>query len=371
MKYIFYFSILLFSSLSFAFSFDSKQEVQAYACENCNETDARNIAVANAPVNNCDIFRSGSAANYCEPISKQILVPVHKTKEIFKFIVTTQIDSQNRPNVTTRLFPMTSSQSAIMHQYLTFNDELMIAINEANISSSELFPKPDFIMSKSAQGTGGNDSACESHPTAFFSNPENKRAIRKELGDKISDAFNGETAVDLTHERLVNGGGLSLGQGSGSINISFTYVNRKLIVFRGDDFDNRLAFNVHLGSDPLRDNQALFNLELNKGWTKIDGFKYGELFGGGDIDLSGVLVSNCLIDFLTKEGESDSEQPSTGGGSGTLSDPFYGLDSLNNNNPLNFCKYDKIVKTCSTTESGSTQCTSSRLTWINKCGLAN
>ncbi len=184
MKYISVILTLFFSLLSLAFPFDGKQDVQAYACEDCNEINARNIAVANAPVNNCDIFRNGSIASYCEPISKEILIPVHKTKDIYKFIVTTKIDSQNRPFVSARAFPLTSNQSAIMHSYLDFNDDLINAISEASISSSELFPKPDFIMSKSAQGAGNNDSSCDSHPTAFLSSPESKRAIRKEIEDK-------------------------------------------------------------------------------------------------------------------------------------------------------------------------------------------
>ncbi|QOL26652.1 hypothetical protein LP316_04955 [Thalassotalea sp. LPB0316] len=371
MKHVFLISTLIFSSSSFAFSLDSQQEVQAFACEDCNEIAARSIAVANAPSNSCNIFRNGRSASYCEPIAKQILIPVHKTRDIFKFIVTTQIDAQNRPYVTARSFPITPNQSEVMHQYLEFNDDLMVAISEANISSSELFPKPDFVMSKSAQGTGSNDSTCDSHPTAFLSSPENQQAISSDIGNKLSTAFRGNTAADLTHERLTSGGGISLGQGAAGIDISFSYLNRNLLVFRGDDFDNRLAFNVHLGSDPLRDNHVVFSLELNKGWTKIDGFKYGELFGGGAIDLSGVLVSNCLIDFLTKEGDSGNEPPTTGGGTGSLSDPFYGFDALNNNDPLNFCRYNKTVKTCSTTEDGNTSCTSSRITWINKCGLVN
>lgn len=363
----YYLSVYLFLLITTSTEAKAVQAEEAYACENCNSLRAEYIAIRNAPKNDCDIYRNGLAASVCEPISKDILVAVHQSGEIFKYQVTTSIDLQNYPVVSLVSSPLTSRQRALMKQYLNFNNMLVDAVHDATITSAELHSQPFSLNNGYTSTNDSHYESCESHPTAYFSSPINAQQIENQISNRISNHFDGQSAVDISYDRLFSGGGIAIGVGNASINVNLNYIERNLIVFRGTDLTNRLAFDVSVAGDVNRPNFAAFNLTLNKAFTSVDGFQYAALFGGGQVDLSGAIMSNCLLEFLEQQGESNAT-PENGGGLGSYNDPFVGTDALDNTNTLMFCQYTRKVTTCHKTSDGAKSCNTTQATWVDTCG---
>ncbi|SET62495.1 hypothetical protein [Thalassotalea agarivorans] len=342
----------------------------AFACKDCTLTEAETIAIENAPVNDCDIYRNGSTASFCEAVRQDILIPVTNTRYVYKFVVTTTIDSQNRPVVNLFRFPLTTDQTSLMNMYFDFNEEMQAAISNASIDESEMFPEPNFTITSFSPENGtsaGNE--CKNHPTQYFRGLNEKRAIRSELAARITAAINGSTAVEFTQEPLPTGGGLNLATNGAAVSVNFQYFQANQIVTRGTDFNNRLAFDVNIAGDVTSNNVAVFSLTLNKTFTKIDGLKYSELFGS-DVDLAGVGISNCLRKFLEEESEEVPEdQLPPAGGSGSFNDPFTGADANTNIDPIKFCEVPRRLKTCSTLPNGSVKCTYTTFTMLTSCGF--
>ncbi|GAA5130794.1 hypothetical protein [Thalassotalea piscium] len=338
----------------------------AFACRDCTLADAEAIAREKAPINDCDIYRNGPVASFCEAVTQEILIPVTNTKYVYKFITSTTIDSLNRPVVNLFSFPLTSDQTNLMNMFFDFYEGLQAAIQNASIHDLEMSPSPSYAMHVNGSGASDGDE-CESHPTKFFRGINEKRAIRSELAARVTTAMSGSTAVEFTQESLLGGGGINFGTTGAGISVSVQYFEVDQIVTRGTDFNNRLAFDVNISGDATRNNLAVFNLSLNTEFTKIDGFKYYEIFGS-EVDLEGVGISNCLREYFEEESEAIPEdQMPESGGSGTYNDPFTGADAFSNTNPQDLCKYNRRVKTCSTTKEGTT-CTYTQVSWLNSCG---
>ena len=366
---------LLFVSVPYSMAFpslDGNQEPAiAFACKDCDFLAAEHIAIQEAPENTCSIYRNGPNAAYCESVSQEILIPVHDTRNTFKFTVTTSINSQNIPVVSvTSFFPLTATQNSLMNQFFDLYDDFSQAVDHANMSSDELSPAPIFTTNENPMNIGAKDDACESHPISYFSDANSKRSARRGLASRIQESIGGSTAAEYQNEVLVSGGSLQFSAGADGfgvgIGVNVQYIEKNLIVFKGDDFENRLAFDLRLATDSA--NKVRFSLSLNKEWTKIDGFKYWEVFGSSGLDLASGhgLVSNCLLDFFSENTEPLDSEPTTGAGDGSFQNPFEGLGISSATNSLDFCLFTRKFKNCSTTKEGET-CTKSTVSWIGRC----
>jgi hypothetical protein len=371
MKYLLALTLLFVSvpySMAFLFPDGNQEPAIAFACKDCDFLAAEHIAVQQAPENTCSIYRNGPNAAYCESVSQEILIPVHNTRNTFKFTVTTSISSQNIPVVSvTSFFPLTATQSDLMNKYLDFYEDFSWAVSNASMSTAELSPTPIFTTDPTLS-LAAKDDACESHPSYYFANATNASKIEQSMAARVEISLNGSTGAEYTNEALPAGGGLNLTTTGGGISINFVYVRNDLMVIRGDDYANRLAFNIHIASQPTLSNLAVFSLSLNTGFTNIDGYRYGAIFGGGELDLSeDALVSNCLLDVLNENSEPTDDAPTVGGGDGRFSDPFTGAN-IPNSSPTEFCKYSRKLKTCVTDEDAVQTCSYSTFKWIARCG---
>lgn len=346
-----------------------QSKTQAYACNNCNSSEAKSIVIREAPVNNCSIYRNGRNASFCEPLSKEILIPVYKTREVFKFIVTTSINSQNRPVVNVISFPVTAAQYSVMDKFFDLYEEFEEAVSKVNHESSlnNAFYTPSY--SSKLSGAEANDYLdCSNHPIWFFANDANARNIKSRLGDSLIDFMDGKTQSEVSYESLVSSGGVQVATNGAGANIGLQYFGRNLIIFtnvgRTGGYTNRLAFDVNLGTDILNANKVNVVLSLNRMFSSIDGYGVNTIFGGANTDLSGGAISECLKKFLEDKGESIVEK--SGGGSGTAIDPFTGLEGLNNVDSNSYCKYKREYEICTETKDG-TSCRASTVEWTARC----
>jgi hypothetical protein len=371
MKFVLSIALLMMSApsvMAFPFSDGGPGQTVAFACINCDFNAAEHIAIQNAPKNTCSIYRTPPNAAYCESVSQTILIPVHDTRNVFKFNVTTSIDSQNRPVVSVdSFFPVNTLETALMSKYLDFYEEFELAVRGASITSEELLQPAVFSTNASSPASVTENDECSSHPTHYFKNLGNKRSIRGNLADRIQLSIGGDSGAEYSNEALINSGSLDVSLTGGAVSVGMQYIENSLVVTRGDSFENRLAFDVNVFSDPTSGNNALFSLTLNTSLTKIDGFKYSELFGGGNVDLSNTIISNCLVEFL-KSGDAVSDTPTSGGGDGTLEDPFVGIDVGNSNTLWDFCGYTETIRTCIDNPNGTQSCVESTYSFVARCG---
>lgn len=344
----------------------SNEPITAFACKNCSFEDAKNIAIQNAPENNCSIYENGSIATYCEPVTETILVPVHVTEDVYKFFVTTSIDSRNRPKVSVYSgFAISTIESALMTKYLDFYKDFEAAVNSASISTEELPPLPEFTSGNKSFFLSSSNDNCSSHPTKYFKGINDKREIRSNLASRITASIRGSSAAEYENEPLVSGLSIDMGIDGVGASISSHYVKNDLIVTRGNSFNNRLAFTVSLYTDPTKGNQPLFSLSLHRGLTKIDGFRYSEIFGGDNIDMTNVQMTNCLREFL-QQGEQVDESTMTGGGDGSFENPFEGGDILNGDDK-DWCRVRTKIRTCIEQPNGGQICTVTTYNWTELC----
>lgn len=344
----------------------------AFVCENCTLSEAEAIAIKEAPINSCDIYRNGNIASYCEAIIQEILIPVTSTRQVYKFTVSVTKDSYNRSVITAFSFPfLTANQTTLTNLVFDFDDELQAAITNASlvttttVDMSPLIPSfsnPDFNV-----GGGSGGGSCSSHPTEFFRGLTEKREIRSELAMRLSANIYGKTAAEFSQESLVNSIGVNFSSNGAGLQVGYEYFESNQVITYGTDFENRLAFDVQISGDVTRENMAIFSFTINEQFTKIDGLKYREIFGSSP-DLRGVPISNCLRDFLKDESEKiESSQNLPDGGTGDENDPFTGgfAESIENNTQL--CTYRRNLKTCSILPSGDEKCTKSVVTWNSAC----
>ncbi|GAC27434.1 hypothetical protein [Brumicola pallidula] len=366
--------VLLIMSTSSVIAFPSLDEsarepTAAFACKDCDLNAAKNIAIQNAPKNTCSIYQNSQNSTFCESITQTILVPVHNTENVFKFDVTTSIDSRNRPRVSvTSLMPLSTIESALMTKYIDFYKDFASAVNSASITSAELSPIPAYSLSNSAPYSSSGSNDCSSHPVSYFKGLNEKRDIRTELASRVTASIGGVTAVQYENEALVNSASVDVHVTGGGVSIGLQYVKNDLVITRGTSFENRLAFTANVYSDSTR-GRTLFSLSLNPALTKIDGFKYSEIFGGGNIDMSDVAVTDCLREFL-QDGEPVSPSTLPGGGDGTFDDPFVGPD-IPDGGRLDWCGYRTSIRTCIEQPDGGQICTVSTYSFIAPCGRLN
>jgi adhesin HecA-like repeat protein len=345
----------------------------AFPCENCTFIEAQAIAIKEAPFNSCDIWRNGSSATYCEAVMQDILIPVTSTKHVYRFIVSVTIDSQNRNEVRAFEFPfLSSNQTTLTNMFFDLNDELDFALANASIDTSigngEMYPVRAYSIPDSFN-TGGSVGNCSAHPTQWFREAQQRQEISDELTIKILPHISGQTQVELTHDKLLNSGGVNLSQGGAGVQIGFKYFEKDQVITYGEYPHNTLAFKVQFAGDISRPNTLLFNFILDKRFTRIDGFTFGDLFVDGD--LVGASMSDCLRDFLKDETESlPQEQRLPDGGSGTVDDPFTGANADNSDSPTMICRYKKSIRVCSTTEEDQvTTCMYYTIKWQDICSF--
>lgn len=363
---LFFMSMRLVMALPFAN--ENQEPTEAFVCQRCDLLEAERIAIKNAPESTCNLYQNESNVALCEPVSKEILIPVQHTQLIFRFKVTTSIGEQDLPVVNVQTLPLTATQEVLMNQYFDFYNEFKLAVGKASISSAELSPLPIFITNAIPKSVGIKEDVCASHPAYYFSNDTNKLNIHNELADRIENSIEGMVVAEYSETLFPRESFLNISRGTDKVEVNMQYVEDEFLVFRGDDFNNRLAFSVHKTADPTVSNKVVFNFSLNKAFTKIDGFKYGEIFGGGSVDLEGVIVSNCLLNLLNENSEEDlGDTPTSGGGDGSFSDPFTGVN-IPTANPHQFCKFSRKYENCNVGPNGNQQCTSSNIKWVAPCG---
>lgn len=353
---------------------DKKSQYDVYFCRDCNAVQARAIAIQQAPENSCSIYRNGRNASYCESTSKEILVPSIDSRAIYKFIITTSIDSRNRPQISLIGFPVTAKQRDLINNYFEFYNELTRAVSLANknmyLDSKKSFSQPHYI-SRAPSNSIDDSIDCSGHPTFYFSSNENARYIENNVEKSIANYFRETSFIGIKFDRLVSGLGFQIGKDSIGGNVSFQYVENDLIAFTSEDDNNRLAFDVDVRSgvgDPS--GNVRVQLRYNQSWTNIDGFQASQLFGGDETDLGNQAnASDCLRKLLRDKGEKNKreQEPEPDGGVGSGHDPITGSDADTNFNPVMRCRYSRDLKTCSTTKDGVKTCRYSTIKWIDSC----
>lgn len=137
-------AVMSISPITNAFDPDAPKE--AYACDNCNLSQARQLALLQAPINTCSIWDFGSPAMFCEPISKEVIIASNETETAYKFTVTTDIDSQNNPSVSIFSWTLNATENALVDEYFLFNrtfaNAVVSAQEELAIYSSSSVGKP-------------------------------------------------------------------------------------------------------------------------------------------------------------------------------------------------------------------------------------
>ncbi|MDC8832569.1 hypothetical protein [Alteromonas gilva] len=318
---------------------------KAYACDNCDFQAATKIATENAPDNDCKTDSKSPAESMCDPVSKTIFVPVHSNKKVFKFEVTTRIDAQNLPVVSVVPSRVLPDERVLIDKYFEFYADLEQAVNKVSAESAELAQSR---VSEMPYGTASqNDTphdSCASHPAYYFKNLGHEREIKHKLATRLRAEFKADSSV-----------------------IS-QYAQHNLLALWGDSFDNRIAFNVNFANNPANTVHPLFNLTLHKAFTKIDGFQYGELFGGNATDLTDGGISSCLTELLREKSEPDTTTATEGGGHGSFNNPFVGT-AIKTAPDSSFCQFTRNVTLCHTDSEGHRTCPATAVTWTDRCGL--
>lgn len=344
--------------------------IQAYACDDCNSLEARTIALREAPRNSCNIYRNGKNATYCESISKTVLIPSNKSREVFKFIVTSSINSSNHPQTTIITFPLSAKENALMDEYFYLHDKVQSAVSQVNRELSEQVSIPIRRYSPSEfneyQRANGNNE-CDNHPANYLSSLTFRRNTKNNLAQHITGKLSGD-AIDATYSNKLSGGGFSISRDGFGANVSYQYIENNNIAFVTTDKNNRLAFDVHVGRDPSNPDGIGIGLTLNSIFTKIDGFQFADLFNNSNSDISDASISICLRDYLEEEGQEPDNSLESSGGSGSNTDPFWGplvdgLDVLSN-----FCEYRRKATVCRTDKTGIPTCGSTVVTFTARCG---
>ncbi|NVK57655.1 MAG: hypothetical protein HWE26_18790 [Alteromonadaceae bacterium] len=318
---------------------------QAYACSNCDIRAAEKIAIEAAPDNDCKVDKSRPTTSVCEPVTKDVFIPVLSNQEVFKFTVTTRINAQNLPVVSVVPSRVLPEESAVMDKFFDFYADLEQALSKVSIATAELAQSNvnETNYTTAIQNTPQPDR-CANHPAYYFKNLGNVREIKNKLASRLRAEFKADSSV-----------------------IS-QYAQHNLLALWGDSFDNRVAFNVNFANNPANTIHPLFNLTLHKAATKIDGFQYGELFGGNTADLTDGGISSCLTELLSELAKPSAASPTHGGGDGSFGNPYVGTDT-DNAPDSSFCQFTRDVTLCNTDSEGNSECPTTAVTWIDRCGL--
>jgi len=342
---------------------------QAYLCNDCDSVTAKSIAIRQAPINQCSIYRNGPIATYCEVIYEQILIPVYQSREVFKFMVSTSINSQNRQTVSVVSVPVTANEYLLLDEYFDFHERLLNGLHSAYLALRDSYSGSSnastaFTMRSSPEDS--DDIDCSEHPIWYFYSLANKNLTTNRAKDFVKQELSGNQ-IDATYEPVLSGGGFQISNAGGGVNLNYQFIRNSLMVSTGD-MHNRLVFNVHVSNHVGDPGTAIFTLTLNRLFTEIDGLSAAELFGGNSSDLTGYPISACLKKYLEDKAESTGDDSTDfGGGTGAFQDPFTGMDAWNTSDRGMYCKYSRKYRTCSTDEDGQT-CTSTRISWVQPCG---
>ncbi|WP_423187754.1 hypothetical protein ACO1PK_05950 [Alishewanella sp. d11] len=364
----FSFLILLVTSIISCNAYANQSgALEAYACKDCSLEQAEALARLLAPINSCDIWEKGPEATFCEPVSKEVFILSHETKDVFKFNVTTTINSQNTPTISVWNMPVLAFELDLSHDYFTLYAELENAVIAAQdklmmIQPSEVSTHSNFAYH--SMGSVTQDS-CENHPTHFFKSVSNQRAIISELVGHVASEIGNSTWAEFTYERFVGGGSIGLSKGSGSIGVSLQFHQNNMAITKKYGPGNYLSFQVFALTNVATSNSLMLDLRLNKSFSKIDGVPLATLFAN-KVDLTDTVMSNCWREFLKEESEPVSTPPGNGGGSGTIDDPFL---SGGSHDAGSYCVIRRSVTTCSTDRDGDTRCVKSTVSWTDFCDL--
>jgi hypothetical protein len=342
------------------------EPVTAFACKSCSFAAAKNIAIQNAPENNCSIYQGRGNPAFCESITKTIFVPVLSTEDVFKFTVITSIGSDNRPEISVYSdLPTTAIESALMAKYFALYKDFQASVNSANISTADLPPLPEFTLGNKPFYSSSSNDDCSGHPIQYFKGKNEKTSIRTDLAAQIKVSMSGSTVAEFENEPLTNGTSIDVQITGAGASVSSQYIKNNLVLTRGDSFDNRLVFIVSLYTDPTKGNQTAFGLALHRGFTKIDGFRYSEIFGGDNVDMSDIQMSSCLREFLQGGDEVD-QSKLPGGGEGSYKVPFEGRDILNGGE-RDWCRVITTIPTCIEQTDGGQICSETTYNWTEIC----
>lgn len=341
--------------------------IEAYACNDCSLQQAQGLARLQAPINSCDIWHNGPEATFCEPVSKEVFILSHETKDVFKFNVVTNINSQNIPTISVWSLPVLPFELDLSNDYFTLYTQLENAVIAAQDKLMMIQPgtlntysnfEYDFINS-------ATQDSCENHPTHYFKSVSNERTIISELVEHVATEVGNSTWAEFTYERFVGGGSIGLSKGAASIGVSLQFHQNNMAITKNYGPGNYLSFQVFALTDVGTSNSLVLDLRLNKSFSKIDGVPLVTLFAE-NVDLTDTMMSNCWRNYLKEESEPVPTSPDTGGGSGSIDDPFQGGGS---HEPGSFCIIHRSVTTCSTNIDGHTRCMKSTVSWTDLCDL--
>lgn len=358
-----------FSPLCRAISLPSPSApLEAYACDNCSITEAENLARLQAHINTCSIWENGSPATFCEPVSKHVIILSIATRTAFKFTVTTSINSQNVPVVSTSSFPLSSTEFSLTSDFFDFYADLTDAVIDAQDTlDAQQIVVEGLPSLKAINVYNATLNSCENHPSNYFKNIGNERDIKNELVNLVKERMHGATWAEFTHETFAGGGSISVSKG-----VDLHYIQNKLSVSKEYGPQNYLVFNIYgqgnISSGGGSGEKIKLDLRLNKNFSRIDGFSVESLFPSGNVevvDLTDGLVSNCLRELLDQNSEPTTTPPGANMGSGTFSDPYTGDDGTHN--PGSYCIKRSVVTTRSTTEDGVVTETTTTFSWIGMC----
>nr|WP_136251093.1 hypothetical protein [Ningiella ruwaisensis] len=315
--------------------------VRAFACDTCNYSEARQIALQEAPqAESCSEGMPGPgfgfsdpAPSVCDPVEESVIVASTENHQAYKFnlIVTEGVNGVDQVSVYNG--SLDSQEHQALFKFFTLIDEIETAVGQASAASFDnVSPPTQFFSSENNSSSNTqSDNWCEAnHPTGFFSSASNARDVKSGITNQIKNAMGSRSWRDFTHESYFTGGSIEVGKGSGGIGISLDHYKKALRVTKSFGTGNNLTFDLSVSGELDEGNDKLvFGFKLNPLISKIDGLQVSQLFREGEVsNLAGTSMSNCWNEFVQDEGTQVDPHPSdASGGSGSFADPFYGPGS--------------------------------------------
>nr|WP_193987572.1 hypothetical protein [Lelliottia steviae] len=302
---------------------------EAKACDTCDYSEALRIAKLYYERPNCEVRNLndgkpefGVTTYLCNTTSKEVIVANALQRVAFKFIITTEQQTQYSKAVKVKAIDTTlnSAEAAALDDFYEIDSEFRRAVNEAGTvttNSTVTVHAGNWGDDSTRSTLASSDESCANHPSFYLTSIDARRSIKKEMHAQIATRLGKGSWNEFITDTQVKVSGIHIGKNSAGISLSLSHDKVGVYATRSyGNSSNKLVFKVSYGGESITNGKRDLNLKftMDRGFSLVDGIEIGTFMSGINVTLTDTLVSNCLIENLESIEGATTQMSSPGGG---------------------------------------------------------